>query len=65
MNRESQNIKILKLLKAGHKLAALYAMQIGCMRLASRICDLRADGHEIHDEWIQNNGKRYKRYYIS
>ncbi len=29
-----------------------------------RISDLRADGVIIRDEWIKNNGKRFKRYRI-
>lgn len=65
MKIESQNKTILQIMKQGGKLTALDAMQIGCMRLASRICDLRNEGHGIQDEWIESNGKRFKRYYIS
>lgn len=61
---DSQNKMILQAMREGKKLTALDAMQMGCMRLASRICDLRNEGHGIQDEWIESNGKRFKRYFI-
>ena len=35
-----------------------------CMRLAARINDLRADGHEIRTETVERNGKRWARYVL-
>ncbi len=65
MKTESQNKMLLQMMKEGKKITALDAMKIGCMRLASRVCDLRSQGHGVRDEWIESNGKRFKRYYIS
>lgn len=68
-NRESsasQNSLIKKWLKAGKTLTSLEALNLfGCMRLASRIHDLREQGLEIHTEKIMtSNGKRVTRYSI-
>lgn len=34
----------------------------GCFRLAARIRDLRDDGHEIHTENVEFDGRRFARY---
>lgn len=34
----------------------------GCLRLAARINELRADGHRIETEMVKRNGKRWARY---
>ena len=46
-------------------LTALDALQgCGCMRLAARINDLRADGHAIGTEMLNKNGKKFAQYYL-
>lgn len=62
----SQNSKIRAWLKAGKTLTSLEALNLfGCMRLASRINDLRKQGMEIHTERILTaTGKRVTRYSI-
>jgi hypothetical protein len=46
-------------------LTALDALQgCGCMRLAARINDLRADGHVIGTEMVSKNGKKFAQYYL-
>jgi len=37
----------------------------GCMRLAARVSDLRAEGLEIRSTMIEQNGKRFARYQLS
>ena len=61
---ESQNGKILAWLQEGNKITALEALQLfGCLRLASRIHDLRERGHNIQKEMvIKTNGKRVAEY---
>lgn len=62
---ESQNKTLLRLMKQGKKITAFDALRdVGCMRLGARISELRRDGHPIADEWIESNGKRFKRYFI-
>ncbi len=34
----------------------------GCFRLAARIKDLRAQGHDIRTETVRTNGKAYAQY---
>lgn len=57
---------IKKWLKAGKTLTSLEALNLfGCMRLASRIHDLREQGLNIHTERILTpTGKRVTRYSI-
>jgi len=65
--RQSQSAAILEALKRGDQITSLEALEkFGCMRLASRICDLRQDGHPIFSKTIKNkqNGKRYKKYFM-
>ena len=46
-------------------LTAIDALQgCGCMRLAARINDLRADGHNIITETEKQNGKKFAKYYL-
>ena len=46
-------------------LTALDALEgCGCMRLAARINDLRADGHVIGTEMASKNGKKFAKYFL-
>jgi hypothetical protein len=61
----SQNQEILEALMSGQRLTALDALdRHRCFRLAARIHDLRKAGHDIQEETISHNGKRYSRYFI-
>jgi len=61
----SQNNEILAYLVKGHSLTPMDALKkFGCFRLASRINDLRNEGHKIHRIMMDNNGKRYASYYL-
>ncbi len=64
----SQNIAILEYLKSGHSLTGLDALKLfGTMKLASRISELKDEGHNILDETIHDTktGKHYKKYWLS
>lgn len=60
----TQNQMILDWLKEGKTLTQLVALgMFNCMRLASRINDLRNDGHDILTIWRDlPNGKRIGEY---
>tara|TARA_R100001443_G_scaffold17872_1_gene28488 strand:+ start:8812 stop:9045 length:234 start_codon:yes stop_codon:yes gene_type:complete len=62
---ESQNKQIKEYLNHGNKITSLDAFQMfGCMRLASRINDLKNEGMRIGSKTIMApNGKRYSEYY--
>lgn len=61
----TQQNRILSYLKEGNSLTPLDALSIfGCFRLASRISDLRKEGHNIEVDIIKQNGKRFAKYYI-
>jgi hypothetical protein len=63
----SQKTQILKHLQGGHPLTALDALtKFGCFRLASRIGELRAEGHKILSEIVVDltTGKKYAEYWI-
>ncbi len=60
----SQAEWILQTLKR-RPLTSLDALQgCGCMRLAARINDLRADGHLIGTEMVSKNGKKFAQYVL-
>lgn len=63
---KSQNEEILRALQAGRKITALEALNdFKCMRLASRINDLRKE-YPILDEWcVVPSGKRVKKYWMN
>ena len=63
----SQCAKIRVWLLGGNKLTSLEALNLfGCMRLASRIHDLRERGMEIKKETIVvNSGKRVTQYFVN
>jgi len=56
----SQNAMILAYMQDGNKITSLLALKLfGCMRLASRICDLRERGYDIKAEKIQVPSGKY------
>ena len=61
---QSQSEVILAALRRGESLTSLAALeQFGCMRLASRINDLKVAGHRIDANTVTGpNGKRYASY---
>ena len=63
----SQNALIREYLEAGNTITSLEALNLfGCMRLASRICDLREQGVPIATERIQvPSGKYVTRYSLA
>lgn len=63
---ESQNRAILAYLRSGKRLTQLIALDLfGCMRLPSRIHDLKKAGIVIKDQFIKlANDKRVKEYWL-
>ena len=64
---ETQNDAILRLLRAQPEgITSLQALrECGSFRLAARISDLRAAGHDITSEMVTVNGKRVARYRLT
>lgn len=59
----SQNDKIIKHLQKGRSLTPLQALdRYGCMRLASRIGELRDRGYKIVSNRVKRGGKVYAEY---
>lgn len=63
---DSQNRAILAYLRSGKRLTQILALELfGCMRLPSRIHDLKKAGIAIKDQYIKLvNNKRVKEYWI-
>lgn len=60
----SQCTDILEALRRG-PLTPLEALQdFGCLRLAARIAELKADGHLIATEMVSLNGKKFGQYVL-
>jgi len=60
----SQNEQLIKVLRVWT--SPLEALQrVGTMKLASRVSELRRDGHVIVDKWVEANGKRFKTYKLA
>jgi hypothetical protein len=66
MNTESQNQAILRHLRQGNEITPLDALlRFKCMRLASRINEIKGMGIEIADRWTKTeSGKRVKAYRV-
>ena len=58
---DSQKIRILKWMQLIGSITPQNALAFGCMRLAARIKDLRADGYDIITdrlEYIDDDGRK-------
>ena len=66
---ESQNKRIFTYLMEGHRITSLEALKLfGCMRLASRISDIRRDHPEVNikvDMIETATKKKVAQYYVS
>ena len=61
---ESQNIAILKWMQAGNSITSLEALNMfGCMRLASRIHDIKKM-YNVKSVTVTRNGRRFSQYYM-
>lgn len=66
----TQKERLLIYLEEGNKINPLKAWQeLGIYRLASRICDLKKEGNNIKDEWLEVPNRygefvRVKQYYL-
>lgn len=67
MQTSTQERMILDYLLVGGTLTSLEAMQkFKCMRLASRISDLKSKGYPIRSQMIEtDSGKHVKEYWIT
>lgn len=62
---KSQSQKILRALQSGKPLTPIEALRrFGCLRLAARINDLKAEGHKIQSRIMARNGKRFAAYWM-
>ncbi len=64
----SQNSEILEYLKQGNSLTSLQALGLfGCLRLASRVGDLKDMGYVVISEQVidRQRKKRYSRYRLA
>ena len=66
---ESQNKRIFAYLMEGHRITSLEALKLfGCMRLASRISDIRRDHPEVNIQVVRietPTKKKVAQYYVS
>jgi len=63
MKQKNQTQKILNHLLSGRKITQVEAFsRYQCWRLASRIGELRNEGHMIKTKMIKRNGKKYAQY---
>jgi hypothetical protein len=63
----SQRVEILRHLAKGKSITPLEALdRFGCFRLAARIDEIRASGHNVVTEKVRtSNGARVARYRIA
>jgi len=60
-----QKMAVLDMLRRGPMTAWDAAVRLDCLRLAARIYELRAEGHEIASEMDQGpDGARFARYWL-
>ena len=64
--RMSQRHQILDALLKGDRITSLSALaRFNCARLASRIHELRREGHDILTDYIPRNGKSFAEYRLA
>jgi hypothetical protein len=64
----TQQTQIIDYLKTGKTLSPLECLDMfGCMKLATRIGELKKQGFNIGSEWRQdfNTNKKWKEYYLN
>lgn len=66
-NDVSTQVELIKChLQAGKKITSLEALnKFGCMRLSSRIWDLKQEGLPINKEMISNGKKKFAQYSLN
>jgi len=65
MTTESQETQVLNYLQSGKTITQLEALNLfDCMRLSARVHRLNKRGHDIKTEMIEENGKRFGKYYM-
>lgn len=61
----TQTAQILRALERGRTLTPLEALtEFGCLRLAARVEELRASGHQIHCRLVERGKKRVGMYWL-
>ena len=61
----TQKEKVLKHLESGMRISELKGLSLGLgTAMRSRISELRADGYNIVDEFVDNGTSRYKEYWL-
>ena len=58
----NQRQSIIKRLRRGWCTGLDALNDCGTMKLATRVSELRRDGHVIIDRWVEHDGKRFKSY---
>ena len=58
----NQKQSIVKRLRKGWCTGLQAVYDCGSLKLASRVSELRRDGHIVIDKWIDQGGKRFKAY---
>ena len=61
----TQQEQLYKRLGKGWTTALDALNDCGCMRLAARVLEMRLDGLNVIDKWVEVNGKRFKAYRIA
>ena len=65
MNTDTKKAKILAYLKAGQVITPAFAFsRIRCLSWSQRIGNLKREGYDIRDEYVNRNGSRFKRYWM-
>lgn len=58
----TQQQQVVQRLQQGWTTALDALTDCGCMRLAARVLEMRQDGLNVIDQWVEVNGKRFKAY---
>ena len=61
----NQTEMILDYIQKNGSITPLEALQeLGCFRLGARVWEIRSSGIPVEMEMVEENGKRYAKYYI-
>ncbi len=63
--KKTQQKQVIAFIRRRGSITALDAMRFGCLRLAARISDLKAEGYQIASKLETKRGKTYARYRLA
>lgn len=63
--KKTQQKQVIAFMRRRGSITAMDAVRFGCLRLAARISDMKADGYRVISKLETKKGKTYARYTLA